>query len=128
MKSAFRCPLLAGAVLLLPYASPGWCQKPVIAPRGVVNAASMADAAEYPLGPGSVATILGANLSRETIPAAGFPLLRRLGGVSVTVDGIPAPLLLVSPTQIRFQVPSGLPGLFGKCAGFGGSRHSGREQ
>ena len=110
MNPAFRSSLVPGALLCVLYVSPGWCQKPIIAPRGVVNAASMADAAEYPLGPGSVATILGANLSRETIQAAGFPLLRRLGGVSVAVDGIPAPLLLVSPAEIRLQVPSGLLG------------------
>ena len=60
---------------------------------------------------GSIATIFGENLSALTIPAT-TPLPTKLGGVSVTVGGIDAPLYYVSPTQINLQLPYGLkPGI-----------------
>ncbi|MBL8236665.1 MAG: hypothetical protein JNM66_04555 [Bryobacterales bacterium] len=56
--------------------------------------------------PGGLATIFGAELAESAQAAAGYPLPTALGGVSITVGGIPAPLLYVSPNQVNFQVPS----------------------
>jgi uncharacterized protein (TIGR03437 family) len=75
---------------------------PVITPGTVVNAASyLGD-----LAPGGLATLYGTNLADGTpavVVTNGFPDLA--GGVSVSVNGVPAPLIYVSPTQINFQIP-----------------------
>ncbi len=90
----------------------GWCQRPVIFPGGVVNAANYASAPDtlYPsangLAGGSIASIFGTSLASTTQIAQGFPWPVTLGGASVTVYGIPVHLFYVSPGQIDFQVPS----------------------
>lgn len=73
---------------------------------GVVNAASFRAG---PLAPGSLFTILGTNLAAATMQASATPLPSNLGGSSVTINGVPAPLLYVSPTQINAQVPFEIP-------------------
>src|SRR5262249_25071231 len=71
----------------------------------VVNAASF-----HPGGsPGAAMTIFGTNLSDDAHVAGAFPLPTRLGPTSVSVNGIAAPLYYVSPTQINFQMPAGVP-------------------
>ncbi len=69
----------------------------------VVNGASF-----HPTGaPGAIMTIFGANFSDAVYDSSGtFPLPTVLGRTSVSVDGVPAPLYYVSPTQINFQMPS----------------------
>jgi uncharacterized protein (TIGR03437 family) len=67
----------------------------------VVNAASLASG--QPVAPGSLVAIFGAGIG----PAAGVggSGQNSLAGVSVTFNGIPAPLLYVSARQINAQVP-----------------------
>lgn len=59
--------------------------------------------------PGSLAVIRGSNLSvtTETAPYGRLPL--SLAGVSVTVEGIPAAVQSVSPSQVVIQIPYELP-------------------
>jgi uncharacterized protein (TIGR03437 family) len=62
------------------------------------------------LGPGSLITIEGTNLSDQTAVAdytgqTATYLPTDLGGVEVYIDGNRAPLLYVSPTQINTQLP-----------------------
>ncbi len=59
------------------------------------------------IAPGTLITINGANLSdkTESAPANATTLPLDLGNVQVYFDGIRAPLLYVSPTQINAQVP-----------------------
>lgn len=75
---------------------------PVITPGRVVNAASfLAD-----LAPGGLATVYGNNLADSTLTidaTNGFPT--KAGNVTVSVNGVTAPLIYVSPTQINFQIP-----------------------
>ena len=72
---------------------------------GVVNAASYRSA----LTPGALASAFGVNLSGVTqdnlFDAASHSFPTTVGGVSVSVDGHPAPLTYLSPTQVNFQVP-----------------------
>lgn len=47
----------------------------------------------------------GSNLAASAQNATSVPLPTSLAGVTVLVDGKPAPLFFVSPTQINYQVP-----------------------
>ena len=74
---------------------------PSIAPSGVVPVAG----AIPTIQPGSWATIYGANLATSTAQWNGdFPL--SLAGTNVSINGKPATLSYVSPTQINFQAPA----------------------
>ncbi|MDX2151672.1 MAG: hypothetical protein SFV54_13120 [Bryobacteraceae bacterium] len=63
------------------------------------------DAAQ--IAPYSLVSLIGDNLSSTTASADmnADELPRELGGVEVYFDGIRAPLLFVSPTQINAQIP-----------------------
>jgi uncharacterized protein (TIGR03437 family) len=74
---------------------------PSILARGVVNAASFA----VVLAPGAMASIFGSGLARESAANSTLPVARTLGGATVTVNGVAAPLFFVSPSQINFQMP-----------------------
>jgi uncharacterized protein (TIGR03437 family) len=76
-------------------------QAPLVEPGGVVDAASFT----APVVPGSLVSIFGSNLAGTGIAADVIPLPLALGGVSVSFNGIPAPLLYVSPQQINAQLP-----------------------
>jgi uncharacterized protein (TIGR03437 family) len=67
----------------------------------VVNAATSQPGSS----PGELVTVYGTNLASTTAGSSGSPLPYTLGGVTATVNGLPAPLLYVSPTQINLQVP-----------------------
>jgi len=74
-------------------------------PIGVNNAASFQPITAS-LAPGEVIALYGTGLSSTTTNIPGgqvFPTT--LGGVSVTIDGIAAPLYFVSPTQLAAVVP-----------------------
>jgi len=75
---------------------------PVITAGGIVNAASFAAG---PLAPGSLFTIAGSRLAGTTASGA---FVQALGGASVSIGGIRAPLSYASPTQINGQIPYGL--------------------
>ena len=74
-----------------------------IAPGGIVSSSGF----HRPLvvSPGSDPSLFGEGLADEIIVAETVPLPLDLGGVSVELNGIPAPLIFVSPNQINFQTP-----------------------
>ncbi len=78
---------------------------PVITPGRVVNVASYLGA----ISPGSLTAIYGNNLADAvhaiSPPGPGQSFPTNVSGVTVSVNGVIAPLLYVSPTQINFQVP-----------------------
>ena len=57
------------------------------------------------LAPGAISAVFGVGLATTTVAARTVPLPTTLADVSVFIDGTPAPLYFVSPTQINFQVP-----------------------
>jgi endo-1,4-beta-xylanase len=59
------------------------------------------------VSPGSLVDIYGSNLATVALsaPAGAATLPLTLGGVQVTINGTPAPLLYVSPSLIILQVP-----------------------
>lgn len=77
----------------------------VINAGGIVNAASYGLPGSFGASAGSIASIFGTGLATSTLTATTLPLPLTLGTTSVRVQGIPAPLFYVSPTQINFQLP-----------------------
>jgi uncharacterized protein (TIGR03437 family) len=81
---------------------------PSFVEAGVVNGASFVSGGVIP---GEIATIFGSNLTSSTgiNLAASLPLPTDIENVSVTVNGVPAPLFAVDNVngqqQINFQVP-----------------------
>jgi uncharacterized protein (TIGR03437 family) len=55
--------------------------------------------------PGMLLTVSGSNLANDTQTASGSPLPYSMKGVTATVNGLAAPVLYVSPNQIKVQVP-----------------------
>ena len=76
-------------------------------PQGNValSVASAASGTPNAISPGAIASLYGSGIAAGMAAAASFPLPMSLGGASVTVNGIAAPLLYASPTQINFQIP-----------------------
>ena len=77
---------------------------PYIAPAGVRNGAGETPVAA--VAPGSVITILGANLAPDTATGPESPLVQTLAGVTVRLGDRMLPLFYVSPEQINAQLPS----------------------
>ena len=72
-------------------------------PQGVFNAASLAPSGE-PVAPGEFVALFGTNLAsapQQTKP----PYPTSLGGVSVLIDGVAAPIYAISPTLVFALVP-----------------------
>jgi uncharacterized protein (TIGR03437 family) len=67
----------------------------------IANAASYTPA----VSPGSLATIFGTGFASAATSAQQFPLPGTLGGVSIYINGTPAPLLFADSGQLNFQVP-----------------------
>jgi uncharacterized protein (TIGR03437 family) len=87
--------LSLGGLLLTPGTAPGQVS-------AVVNGASFAGAPS----PGSLAAAFGSNLANATATATTVPLPFSLGGITVTVNGTPAPLWYASSTQVNFEMPA----------------------
>lgn len=76
---------------------------PAISSGGVVNAASYAAS----VSPGALASIFGTNFSGTgtSAVAPSLPLPTDLGLVTVSVNGLSAPVLYASAGQVNFQIP-----------------------
>jgi uncharacterized protein (TIGR03437 family) len=71
----------------------------------ITNAASYAPDV---ISPGSLISVFGSGLAASTSTAPSAPLPLSLADTSVTINGVVAPLLFVSPQQINAQVPYGI--------------------
>ncbi len=78
-------------------------------PQGVLNAASFAPPG-YPISPGGVMTLYGTGFPATAVTASAPPFGPLLGGVSVSVNGTPAPVYSVSSQQISAIVPFAVTG------------------
>jgi len=84
----------------------GTAVQAVYAPRALNPNGVVAAVAGAQPSPGSLISAYGLNLAPEGLLAAsGFPLPTTLGGVSLLVNGTPAPLLAVTPWQVNAQLP-----------------------
>jgi uncharacterized protein (TIGR03437 family) len=59
--------------------------------------------------PGMLVTVRGTFLADSTLAAAQPPLPDHMAGTTVRVNGIAAPLLFVSPSQLNLQIPFDIP-------------------
>jgi uncharacterized protein (TIGR03437 family) len=72
--------------------------------RSIHRVASVGDYAAG-VASGSLISITGQNLATRTVAGSGDPPPSSLGGVVVTANGVVAPLLSVSPTEVNAQLP-----------------------
>ena len=75
---------------------------------GAATAVGAADYRQGQLAADSIVALFGTNLAIRTQDAQAQPLPYDIAGTTVTVNGVPAQLFFVSPTQLNFAVPSGL--------------------
>jgi len=99
---------MKGLLAVLIISSSAFAQTPSVSSGGVLNGASFDTT--MPVTPGSLISIFGSNLAATTANADSIPLSTVLGNVSVTVNGIPAPLNGVfhgssNVDQINAQLP-----------------------
>jgi uncharacterized protein (TIGR03437 family) len=73
-------------------------------PPAITSAANGASFRQA-FAPGMILSIFGSQLSPSTLSAGNVPLPVQLGGVSVAINGVAAPLYYVSPSQLNVQVP-----------------------
>ncbi|MEO5926381.1 MAG: hypothetical protein ABIR70_21340 [Bryobacteraceae bacterium] len=74
-----------------------------------ISAGGVLDGAGFVVGqavaPGSLVSIFGSGLATSLLQGDTVPLSTSIGGTSVTMNGIPAPLYFVSGGQVNAQVP-----------------------
>jgi uncharacterized protein (TIGR03437 family) len=80
---------------------------PVVAPGGVLNAASYQ--LQGSLAPGSLISIFGSLLAQGAVSAPALPLTNSLAGSSVSIAGRTLPLLYAGPNQVNAMIPYDLP-------------------
>jgi len=78
-----------------------------------ITFAGNAASGQLAAAPGMLLSVFGQNVASGVPPsgqpAQSLPLPAALAGVSVTINGIPAPLFFVSPSQVNLQVPYNTP-------------------
>jgi uncharacterized protein (TIGR03437 family) len=86
-----------------------WLIPLLLAWAGTASAQVVVSAAAFewtrPVAPGSIAALFGEFPVAEPLIAQELPLPTQLGGVRVLVNGQPAGLYAVFPTQINFMAP-----------------------
>ena len=93
----FTDSLPAGALATYQWGVPA----PSFPANGAINAAAPAAA----LSPGELFSIYGVNLAASTQQPLLLPLPATMAAAAVTIGGIAAPMVFVSPLQINAQVP-----------------------
>jgi uncharacterized protein (TIGR03437 family) len=77
--------------------------QPQISTGGVLDGAGFV--VGQAVAPGSLVSIFGTGLATSLLQGDTVPLSTNIGGTSVTMNGIPAPLYFVSAGQVNAQVP-----------------------
>ncbi len=102
---------MKGLLAILVLSGAAFAQVPSVSAGGVLNGASYDGT--MPVTPGSLISIFGSNLAAGTATADSIPLSTSLGNVSVTINGISAPLNGVfhesTFDQLNAQLPWNVP-------------------
>lgn len=91
--------LTVSGVTILPWTYDESVAAPKI--QKVVNAADQSSS----LAPGGLISLYGQQLSPVNLASKEIPLPTALGDSCLTVNGLPLPIIFVSPTQINAQMP-----------------------
>ena len=91
--------LTTSGVTVLP-----WDYDASVAPPKLTGIVSAADQSSR-VAPGSLVSIYGTNLSPVNVATNQIPLPTALADSCLTINGLPVPVLFVSPTQINAQLP-----------------------
>jgi uncharacterized protein (TIGR03437 family) len=95
---------MKGLLVVLGLSLCAFAQTPVINQQnGIVNGASLQ--AEQGIAPGSLVSIFGSELAGSLAQSDTMPLSTTLATISVSINDIAAPMVMVSPGQINIQVP-----------------------
>jgi uncharacterized protein (TIGR03437 family) len=78
---------------------------PTLSPNGTLDAFAIAAEPGVPIAPGTVVAIYGSGLAAQPVANTMIPIPTSLGGTSVIIGGIAAPLYYVSAGQVNAQVP-----------------------
>lgn len=92
--------LTTSGLSVVPLVAPARTDQPQVNPRGLVSMASYLTS----VAPGQLVSLFGRNLGSQAASDAN-PLPALLGGVCVTANNRPLPLLMTSPQQINAQIP-----------------------
>jgi uncharacterized protein (TIGR03437 family) len=77
-----------------------------VAPAPVIGGVSNGASFNQAFAPGMVLSVFGSNMStKQPQAAAAVPLTFYMGGTTVSVNGVAAPVYYVSPGQINLQIP-----------------------
>ena len=92
--------LTTSGLSIVPLTVPNLADRPVVSAGGVVSAVSF----QSSIAPGGLVSIFGRNMADSAV-AGSTPLPRLMGGVCVTLNNQPLPLLMTSSGQINGQIP-----------------------
>jgi uncharacterized protein (TIGR03437 family) len=81
-----------------------WNYDASVAPPSIQKVVNAADGSDG-IAPGGLVTVWGSQLSPVNISTSEIPVPTALGESCLTVNGVPAPMLFVSPQQINAQLP-----------------------
>ncbi|HXA48914.1 MAG TPA: IPT/TIG domain-containing protein [Candidatus Acidoferrum sp.] len=107
-------PLHASTIVAILSPVPLVGNRPLLVSSGVVDGASTQPGA---VTPGKIVVLYGANIGPTSVtqstPAGGGKISTSLANTQVLFDGVPAPLLYASSTQVMAIVPYGIDGKAG---------------
>lgn len=96
-------PLAQGSVTVQGQVTSSASGTPTIFSGGIVNSATFARGGG--LAPGGIVSVFGRNMAKGLNFATSVPLPTTLGGATVSVGGVDAPLFFASDGQINAQLP-----------------------
>ncbi len=86
-----------------------WNYDAAVAPPTISSVVNAADGT-LPIAPGGLISVYGQQMSPVNMATLQIPLPTALGESCLTVNGIPVPMLFVSPNQINGQLPFNVDG------------------
>ncbi|MBZ5725783.1 MAG: hypothetical protein LAP87_12385 [Acidobacteriia bacterium] len=86
-----------------------WNYDAAVAPPKLSAVTNAADG-NQPVAPGGLISVWGSQMSPTNIATKQIPLPTALGSSCLTINGVPVPMLFVSPQQINGQIPFNVDG------------------
>ena len=102
----------ATIVIQSPNALPQYINVPVLfslgpSPATSIGGVELSTGFQLAGSPGALLSVYGVNLANATGLVSGNPLPDVASGVSATINGLPAPIIYLSSSQLNLQIPYG---------------------